>query len=242
MKYIFLLIVPFLCFSQTVWDGETITFSKANNADFTLEQHQDRITADVWLTRSNSGGAIINYNQESSYSSGTSPLGTLWAEGSTSSTNLSFDDFRGFDGTSGGGGSNSNSPPLNEPLVLKITNGTTTESDDIHIDIMFTFWQSGKTSGGGFTYTRSTDPNLSTGYLKNTDIFLYPNPTTGPVRVNQDIISQILVYDLTGKQLLDSNLSSVDLSTFKNGVYLFKLYRTDTKNWVTKRIIKHQKI
>ena len=238
MKYILLIIAPFLCYSQTVWDGESITFSKANNADFTQEQHQDRITADVWLTRSNSGGALINYNQESSYSQGTSPLGTLWAVGTTSSTNLSFDDFRAFDGTSSGSGSNS--PPMNQSIVLKITNGTTDESDDIHIDIMFTFWQSGKTSGGGFTYTRSTDPNLSTGFLKNTEIFLYPNPTTGLVRANQDIISQIRVYDLTGKQLTKSEDSSVNLSAFKNGVYLLKLYRSDTNNWVTKRIIKYQ--
>lgn len=232
MKYFCLLFAPFLCFSQTVWDGETITFSKANNTDFTLEEHQDRITADVWLTRSNNGGALINYNQESSYSKGTSPLGTLWAIGSSSDSNLQFNNFRDFDGDT------NNSPPENTNLVLKITNGTTTESDDIHIDIMFTFWQSGRTSGGGFTYTRSTDPNLSTGFLKNTDIFLHPNPTTGLVRVNQDIISQILVYDLTGKQLLDSNLSSVDLSTFKNGVYLFQLYRSDTKEWVNKRVVK----
>lgn len=239
MKYILLIIAPFLCYSQTVWDGETITFSKANNADFTQEQHQDRITADVWLTRSNSGGALINYNQESSYAKGTSPLGTLWAVGTTSSANLSFDDFRAFDGTSGGSGSGSNSPPMmGQSLVLKITNGTTDESDDIHIDIMFTFWQSGRTSGGGFTYTRSTDPNLSTGFLKNTDIFLYPNPTTGLVRTNQDLIEQIRVYDLMGKQLIISEDSSVDLSTFKNGVYLLQLYRSDTKDWVTKRLVK----
>lgn len=234
MKYVFFLIVPFLCFSQTVWDGEMITFSKANNADFTKEQHQDRITADVWLTRSNSGRALINYNQESSYSRGTSPLGTLWAIGSSSDSNLEFNNFRDFDGDT------SNSPPEDINLVLKITNGTTTESDDIHIDIMFTFWQSGRTSGGGFTYTRSTDPNLSTGYLKNTDILLYPNPTTGLVRANQDIISQIRVYDLTGKQLTKSEDSSVNLSAFKNGVYLLQLYRSDTNNWVTKRIIKYQ--
>lgn len=234
MKYILLIIAPFLCYSQTVWGGETITFSKANNADFTQEQHQDRITADVWLTRSNSGGALINYNQESSYSRGTSPLGTLWAIGSSSDSNLEFNNFRDFDGDT------SNSPPEDINLVLKITNGTTTESDDIHIDIMFTFWQSGRTSGGGFTYTRSTDPNLSTGYLKNTDILLYPNPTTGLVRANQDIISQIRVYDLTGKQLTKSEDSSVNLSAFKNGVYLLQLYRSDTNNWVTKRIIKYQ--
>lgn len=231
MKYILLIIAPLLCYSQTVWDGETITFSKANNADFTQEQHQDRITADVWLTRSNSGGALINYNQESSYSKGISPLGTLWAVGSSSDSNLQFNNFRDFDGNT------NNSPTENINLVLKITKGTTTELDDIHIDMMFTEWNN-KFEGAGYTYTRFTDPNLSTGLLKNIDIFLYPNPTTGLVHANQDIISQILVYDLTGKQLLDSNLSSVDLSTFKNGVYLFKLYRTDTKEWVNRRVVK----
>ena len=238
MKYFLFLIAPFLCFSQTIWDGPEITFTKANNADFTQEQYQDRITSDVWLTRSNSGGALINYTQEISYSRGTSPLGTLWAVGNTSSTNLSFDDFRAFDGTSGGSGSGSNSPTMNQSFVLKITNGTTDESDDIHIDIMFSFWQSGRTSGGGFTYTRSTDPNLSTEFKNAIEIFVYPNPTTGLIRTNQDIISQIRVYDLTGKQLMEKNASSVDLSTFKNGVYLLQLYRSDTKNWITKRLVK----
>ena len=238
MKYFLLFIAPYLCFSQTIWGGSEITFTKANNADFTQAQHQDRITADVWLTRSNSGGALINYNQESSYYRGTSPLGTLWAEGSTSSTDLSFDDFRAFDGTSGGSGSGSNSPPMNQPLVLKITNGTTDESDDIHIDIMFSFWQSGRTGGGGFTYTRSTDPNLSAAFKDAIDVFVYPNPTTGLIHANQEIISQIRVYDLTGKQLMKSEDSSVDLSTFKNGVYLLQLFRTDSKNWVTKRVVK----
>ena len=238
MKYFLFLIAPFLCFSQTIWGGPEITFTKANHADFTQAQHQDRITADVWLTRSNSGGALINYNQESSYSRGTSPLGTLWAVGNTSSTNLSFDDFRAFDGTSGGSGSGSNSPPMNKSFVLKITNGTTDESDDIHIDIMFSFWQSGRTSGGGFTYTRSTDPNLSTEFKNAIDVIVYPNPTTRVIHANHDIISQIRVYDLTGKQLMETNDSSVDLSAFKNGVYFLKLFRNDTKNGVTKRVVK----
>jgi hypothetical protein len=32
--------------------------------------------------------------------------------------------------------------------------------------------------------------------------------------------------------------NAVDLSTFKNGVYLFQLYRSDTKEWVNKRVVK----
>ena len=235
MNYIFLLIVPFLCFSQTVWDGETITFSKANNADFTQEQHQDRITADVWLTRGD-GGGLFNFKNESFYNDGMSPSLTLWALGDTSDNDLVFDNFKDFYGSSG------NRPPTNTSVVLKLTQGTTAESDDIHIDLTFTSWTGGggdrNGGGGGFAYTRSSDPSLSAEFRDAIDVFVYPNPTTGLIHANHDIISQIRVYDLTGKQLMKSEDSSVDLSAFKNGVYLIQLFRSDTKNWVTKRVVK----
>lgn len=235
MKYILLLFTPLLCFSQTVWDGATITFSKADNADYTNAQHQDRITDDVWLTRL-SGGGLINIKDESDYNDGVSPSGTLWAVGNSSSSNLSFDDFKNFYGTSG------NKPPLNTQVVLKLTKGTTTESDDIHIDVTFTSWTGGQGGsnggGGGFTYTRSTNPNLSIEGVQDKDIFVYPNPTLGVVQANQDIITKIHVYDLTGKQLMKTNTSSVDLGSVNNGMYLIRLYRTDNKEWVTRRVVK----
>lgn len=237
MKYFFLIIAPLICFSQTVWDGDNVTFSKSDGADFNQAANQDRITDDVWLTRG-SGGGLFNIKNESSYSEGVSPSQTLWAIGETSDNDLIFENFRDFYGLGG------NRPPTNTQIVLKLTQGTMHESDDIHIDLTFTSWTGGgggqNGGGGGFSYTRSTEPNLSTGYIKNTDILLYPNPTTGLVRANQDIISQIRVYDLTGKQLTKSEDSSVNLSAFKNGVYLLQLYRSDTNNWVTKRIIKYQ--
>ncbi|MGB1529112.1 MAG: T9SS type A sorting domain-containing protein [Flavobacteriaceae bacterium] len=237
MKYFFLIIAPLICFSQTVWDGDNVTFSKSDGADFNQAANQDRITDDVWLTRG-SGGGLFNIKNESSYSEGVSPSQTLWAIGETSDNDLVFENFRDFYGLGG------NRPPTNTQIVLKLTQGTMQESDDIHIDLTFTSWTGGgggqNGGGGGFSYTRSTEPNLSTGYIKNTDILLYPNPTTGLVRANQDIISQIRVYDLTGKQLTKSEDSSVNLSAFKNGVYLLQLYRSDTNNWVTKRIIKYQ--
>ncbi|GIR82175.1 MAG: hypothetical protein CM15mP83_9010 [Flavobacteriaceae bacterium] len=147
--------------------------------------------------------------------------------GSTSDTNLSFDNFRYFDGTA------KNRPPTNTQVVLKLTKGTSSESDDIHIDIMFTYWASSKS--GGFTYTRSTNPNLSIKGVQSKDIFVYPNPTSGVVQANQDIISKIHVYDLTGKELMKTNASSVDLGFVNNGMYLIRLYRKDNKEWVTRR-------
>ena len=224
MKYFLCLFVPFLCFSQTVWDGPLMTFTKQNFDDPSSENSQDRITNLVWLTRGNSGGQLYNAKIESNSSKSNSPEDTRWAFGTTSNLgSLTFSTFRG-----------TSKPKLavGQNMVVHLI------SDDIYIDIKITSWESGSNSGGGFSYERSTNPNLSAGFLKNTDIFLYPNPTTGVIHANHDIISQIRVYDLTGKQLMETNDSSVDLSAFKNGVYLIQLFRSDTKNWVTKRVVK----
>lgn len=224
MKYFLCLFAPFLCFSQTVWDGPLMTFTKQNFDDPSSENSQDRITNLVWLTRGNSGVQLYNAKIESNSSKSNSPEDTRWAFGTTSNLgSLTFSTFRG-----------TSKPKLavGQNMVVHLI------SDDIYIDIKITSWESGSNSGGGFSYERSTNPNLSAGFLKNTDIFLYPNPTTGVIHANHDIISQIRVYDLTGKQLMETNDSSVDLSAFKNGVYLIQLFRSNTKNWVTKRLVK----
>jgi len=224
MKYILLIIALFLCYSQTVWDGPMITFTKQNFAAPTSEDSQDRITDLVWLTRGNNGGQLYNAKTESNSSKSNSPEDTRWAFGTTSNLgSLTFSTFRG-----------TSKPKLaiGQNMVVHLI------SDDIYIDIKITSWSSGSNSGGGFSYERSTNPNLSVEYKDALDVFVYPNPTTGLVRTNQDFIEQIRVYDLTGKQLMETNDSSVDLSAFKNGVYLIQLFRSDTKNWVTKRVVK----
>jgi hypothetical protein len=37
---------------------------------------------------------------------------------------------------------------------------------------------------------------------------------------------------------METDASSVDLGVLKNGVYFLQLFRSDTKNWVTKRVVK----
>ena len=64
MKYFLFFFIPFICFSQTIWDGPEITFTKGNNVNINLPQNQDRITDNVWITRGNSGGAIFNIFQK----------------------------------------------------------------------------------------------------------------------------------------------------------------------------------
>lgn len=56
---------------------------------------------------------------------------------------------------------------------------------------------------------------------------LYPNPTTGVLKINNEEKVQIAIYDVLGKQLvrnsLDSGLNQVDLSLFTSGVYFVKV-------------------
>src|SRR3954447_24032724 len=42
--------------AATIWNGPKITFTKANNANPSLATSQDRITANVWLTRDSTMG------------------------------------------------------------------------------------------------------------------------------------------------------------------------------------------
>lgn len=229
MKYFLLLIAPFLCYSQTVWNGPLMTFTKQNYDSPSSENSQDRITDLVWLTRGNKN-VLYNAKTESSASAYSSPADTEWAEGNTNNlAGLVFSNFKSA--APQNNGSANILGMVGKSYVLHLI------TENIYIDLKILSWQGGK-SGGGFSYTRSTDPSLSAAFKDAIDIFVYPNPTTGLIHANQEIISQIRVYDLTGKQLMKSEDSSVDLSTFKNGVYLLQLFRTDSKNWVTKRVVK----
>src|SRR3954452_13567177 len=42
--------------AATVWNGPTISFTKTNYANPLLAQNQDRLTANVWITRGSSQG------------------------------------------------------------------------------------------------------------------------------------------------------------------------------------------
>lgn len=130
---------------NTVWQGNTMTFSKANNADWLLSENQDLITSDVILTRANNRG-IFNIAEETTFDDNqyTSPSNTEWALGTITDGvgNLSFDTWNN---THGGNPQSL----LDNDVVLHLIH------DNIYIDIKFTSWTSGG-NGGGFTYERST--------------------------------------------------------------------------------------
>lgn len=124
----------------TIWSGSKITFTKADDADPTMEANQDRITDNLWITRGNDGGQIFNAAVEASSTKESSPTGTLWAQGTTSNIeNLNFEPFRT---------AIKPKESVGEDLVLLIL------EDSIAIDLRITSWSENKE--GGFSYERST--------------------------------------------------------------------------------------
>ena len=80
---------------STIWNGTTITFTKADGADPEEEANQDRITDNIWITRGNDGGQIFNIKKETSYNKTDSPVGTKWAVGTLDQIEtLTFKKFR----------------------------------------------------------------------------------------------------------------------------------------------------
>jgi len=137
--------------AQQIWTGYGLTFQKADFADWTLPQNQDRITNDVWITRADQRG-IFNAFSETSYQRFVSPAGTEWAFGRAADwMNLTFEPWEE---------AISNFPPgmLNQPLAVHLID------EDIYLDLMFTEWTPGG-SGGGFTYIRAVPGPGTVGVL-----------------------------------------------------------------------------
>ncbi len=126
-----------------IWTGPDITFSKATDTDHNDETNQDRITGNVWITRSTAGGEIFNIVNESASNKDVSPSGTSWAVGDIAdANNLTFTSFRSAVG--------SPQRVVGIPLVMRL------DQDNIILSLTFTSWDANK--GGGFAYTRSTAP------------------------------------------------------------------------------------
>ena len=74
----------------------------------------------------------------------------------------------------------------------------------------------------------------------NKGLSVYPNPSSNMVTVNSktDLLTSILIFDINGKQILDINtinseIKTLDISNFSNGIYFMTI-----NNVVTKKLIK----
>lgn len=229
MKKHYILILIFLLSGlylqgQTIWDGPDTTFTKADNADHTLTANQDSITSNVIITRANSG-SIFNIAQETS-ANNSSPIDTEWAIGTTADINsLSFSSFRSL--TSGSGGSTQ----LNNPMVLHLI------TDDIFIDVQFTSWTSGQ-NGGGFEYTRSTQPTTGLRTNGKSSFTVFPNPASDFIKIKGiDSPVQISIQDVTGRLVKDIEAYSddrIDLQNLDHGLYFIIIDKQEPVRFIKK--------
>ncbi|GAA0871851.1 hypothetical protein GCM10009117_09970 [Gangjinia marincola] len=206
--------------AQTIWTGDNIVFTKAPNADWTLEANQDRITDDIWLTRKNNQG-LFNINQEDGYVTEVSPTGTEWAFGTTADiNNLTFTDWETSHGSN---------PPstVDQDMVLHLID------EDIYIDIRFTQWGQQGGGGGSFTYERSTDQNLNVASFDQDGVQLFPNPARDFIEVRGlDSQAQITIYNVIGKKVKQQTIQpkqKINLSDLSPGIYLCKVNDTTFK-------------
>ena len=150
--YLYLIILFFTLlfragFSQTIWSGPKITITKADSADWTLPENQDRITDLVWITRK-SIKSFFNIAQENAYQTNFSPKDTEWAFGTTNDNlnELSFESWQETTGTP--------QSAIGKKMVLHLI------TEDIYIDFKLLSF-SGSNTGGGFSYERSTPDSMS---------------------------------------------------------------------------------
>ena len=208
--------------AQTIWTGPTMTFTKANFADWTLEENQDRITNNVWITRADIQG-IFNIVTESSYTEEFSPEDTEWAFGTTANAfTLSYDPWEEAIGT----------PPdmMNLDMVVHLI------TDDIYIDIKFTAWTGGG-NGGGFTYERSTDQILGINDIEaQNEIKLYPNPSSDYISFsNQEVSMNYCIYNAIGSKIVEGYINPNDqilVQNLKTGVYFIQLENGRTMKFI----------
>ncbi len=141
--------------ASVVYSGLEFTYEYAGFGDLTLEENQDRITDNVWITRDLNQG-IYNIAVEDSFTGGgnepPSPTGTLWAFGTT-------DEIESLTFLSWGETHNGNPRSMiGQNTVVYL------QEDDIYIDLMFTAWGA-RTAGGSFSYVRSVVPAPSSAGL-----------------------------------------------------------------------------
>ena len=167
-----LILIVFVCFnlignSQTIWNGPPITITKSNLADWNLESNQDRIISTIWLTRKDDQGQF-NIAQETGYSGG-SPVDTEWGWGTTANIgSITFYNWK--DATKNNNPYGDHENITDGPMVLHLI------TDNIYIDLTYNSWSSSG-SGGGLSYTRSSNANLAINDFDVAKVKVYPIPS-----------------------------------------------------------------
>ena len=191
--------VPTLLDSTSGFPDETVVFTKPDSADWTLPENQDRISANVWITRKHNQ-SIFNIAQEDGYSGAAgSPTGTLWANTTTAAADAGS--YTNFVGMHGG----SSQSIINDTISLYLP------QDSLYFDVVFTSY-TGQNNGGGFSYIRTSVNNseldMDDEYLIPDKYALqqnFPNPFNSRTTIHYELpkqeLVQIIIFDLLGHQV-----------------------------------------
>ena len=215
--------------------NDTVVFTKADSADWTLPENQDRISANVWITRKHNQ-SIFNIAQEDGYSGASgSPIGTLWVDTTTAAAEAGS--YTNFVGMHGG----SPQSIINDTISLYLP------QDSLYFDVIFTSYTA-QNNGGGFSYIRTSVNNSE---LSMDDKYFipekyalqqnFPNPfnpiTTIHYELPKQELVQIIIFDLLGhqvKHLVDdfqgAGINSIVWDTINDrgqpvsaGIYIYQL-------------------
>ncbi|MFT5249453.1 MAG: hypothetical protein ACI93P_001179, partial [bacterium] len=81
----------------------------------------------------------------------------------------------------------------------------------------------------------------SNDYNFNEGLTIYPNPSSNLITINSnsELLTEVIIYDISGKQIyntsnINSDLKTIDISNFSNGIYFVLV-----NNQVAKKLIKN---
>ncbi|WP_282073930.1 T9SS type A sorting domain-containing protein [Polaribacter atrinae] len=131
------------------------------------------------------------------------------------------------------------SPGDNNPDSYKLKEGSPSEKTGKMINGSSNFWDFIQNNGGkdyfGNAVSNTTIPNigayngtaiLNLDKFKNNVLNFYPNPTKGKITFNNIQPNKnfnVSVYNVLGKLIKSSSKKTIDLKSFPNGLYIFKV-------------------
>ena len=79
---------------------------------------------------------------------------------------------------------------------------------------------------------------LSTSVFDLASMSLYPNPTDAifSIVVPNEVVKQVRIFDVTGKMLLDTQQTTINVSSFSSGIYLINIETESGKMGVSKLV------
>ena len=96
--------------------------------------------------------------------------------------------------------------------------------------------------GMGTLCVEDVDDNVGVDTHTDLDVRVFPNPTTGMLHVQcSEPVQQIVIYDLSGRQIMSYNgqaeqLNTLNVNSLTNGVYFIRILTQDNQSSISKFI------